>query len=179
MLCVLRGILIVMSLPTLIISWLGATILCVCQLAHKPTFEHGPILSAQWKPWFAKYWHFSVGFGYVTIYQHSAISGGVNRTKRVRAHERVHTRQSIDMTVIACLVGLISGLWTWNFWLFVGIWCSGIFWLLVCYLTSLLRYGADGWRQIYKQAEHERAAYAECELDSKGNTWLEYYENDD
>jgi hypothetical protein len=169
----MRWILVVLSLPALVISWLFVTLLCICQLAHKPTFEPGPILSAQWRPWFAKYWRFSNGFGRATIYQHSAISGGTSSVARVRAHEGVHIRQTEDDMVKAFLVGLVAGLCAWNLWVFIGIWCSGIIWIMVHYLASMLRYGwGKGYFYIYKNAEHERAAYAETDTDIRGNSWL-------
>lgn len=175
----MRWILVVLSLPALIISWLFLTILCICQLAYKPTFEPGPIMSAQWRPWFAKWWRYSNGFGRVTIYLHSVISGDSSRAQRVRAHEHVHIRQTEDDMVKAFLVALIAGLLAWNFWVFVGIWCSGILWLPVGYLTSMFRYGwKRGYKHIYRQAEHERAAYAQTNTDSRGRSWLAYYEKE-
>jgi len=175
----MRWVLFVVSLPAVIISWLAFAILCAITAVKNPTLEPGFILSGHWAPWAARLWKYSIGVGRVTIYQHFSISGVPNRTKRVRAHENVHIRQGEDDMLKAFLVGLVAGLCAWNFWVFAGIWISGFIWLMVSYLASMLRYGwGGGYRRIYRQAEHERAAYAQTDLDSRGHTWLEDYKED-
>jgi len=164
----------VFSLPAVILSWLAFVVLCACYVVYKPTLEPGFILSGQWRPWFGKKWRYSVGFGRVTIYKHLAISGSVNTVHSIRSHEHVHIRQTEDEMVKAFLVGLIVGLFTWNLWYFVCIWSSGIAWLLVSYLASIFRHGFT-FERIYRQAEHERAAYIETAVDSTGKTRLDRY----
>lgn len=168
----------IFSLPAVILSWLAFVVLCAGYVVHKPTFEPGFILSGQWRPWFGKIWRYSVGFGRVTIYKHYAISGSVKTVHKIRSHEHVHIRQTEDDMMKAFLVGAITGLWVWNIWVFLAIWSSGIVWLMVCYLTSMFRHGFK-YNRIYRQAEHERAAYIETELDEDGRTRLEEYDEID
>jgi hypothetical protein len=175
----MRWILHITSLPALIGSWLFFAILCAITAVKNPTLEPGLILSGYWAPWVSRFWRYSNAFGRVTIYQHKLISGDPSSAKRVRTHEQTHIRQSDDDMLKAFLVGVVAGLCAWNYWLFIGIWCSGFVWLMVHYLASMFRYGANRMQRVYRQAEHERAAYAQSDLNVRGTTWLERYYDED
>lgn len=172
----MRWILFIISLPAVIISWLFVSILWICQAVNNLEMEPYGILRATWRPWVSRRWRYSNSIGRATIYQQNSLSDRRN-AHRVTAHENVHIKQGEDEMLKAFIAGSIVGLATWNLWWFIGIWSSGILWLLFGYLGSALRYGKSNSRHIYRYAEHELSAYAQTDLDHNGYTWLERYED--
>lgn len=85
---------------------------------------------------------------------------------RVLEHERVHVRQledlaisGIPLAIAVCLVG-----WTW--W-GLAFWPGAMLLEVGNYLGAVLR-GGD----VYRDAEHERSAFAQTDLRPDGSSWL-------
>lgn len=116
---------------------------------------------AVWRPWFEKHWLYSTTMGHGTIWQAQV-------DRRIQQHEPVHTRQIEDLLLLSFLCGLAYGVHSGNFGWFLGTWFSGIAWQLPNFLTAWLRGGHP-----YRDAEHERSAYAQTDTDIIfGTSWL-------
>lgn len=160
----MRWILFITSLPMSLASWLLACLAWIFQFSTNLRWEENYVLAATWRQWFFRHWGYSTTFGRAVIYAPN---------HHPKAHEHVHVRQMVDENTKAFVVGSITGLLTWNVWLWIIIWCSGMLWILLHYVTAMLRYGV---KHMYRDAEHERAAYAQTDvivLRNLGESWLE------
>ena len=105
------------------------------------------------------------------VYTPQAYDDTAEADNRVERHEAVHVRQAEDENLKALLVALAVLLTTGHWLLAVGIWCSGGLWLFVHNATAIIRYG---FANAYRDAEHERSAYAQTDLPrALGKSWEE------
>lgn len=160
--------LLVFSIPSIITGWGFVIIAIITFLAHKPKIIPKSVLVAQWRPWVEKIWRYSTTFGRGIIYQ-TRVADKTPREidNKVEKHEMVHIRQLEDMNFLAFLVALVVTIVTENWILGLGLWLSSPLWLLFNYVTAFLRGG-----HIYRDSEHERAAYAQCDV-YNNSSWLD------
>jgi len=152
------------TLPlTLTLGWGWVVLLVLLGTAHKLKWNSTLVLTAQWRPWVEKFVHSSATFGRGTIYQ--SIDRG---NFRVRAHAAVHIRQVEDMMLLSLLVGLVLGFWSDDWRVAFLVWWSGGLWQIPNHITAVLR-GGDA----HIDAEHERSAYAQTDIQGGGQSWLE------
>jgi hypothetical protein len=141
-------------LPSLIQGHVIGLLTLMSGFTHKPHYRDG-ILTAQWRPWFAKHWRYSNAIGHFMVINPNHIG-----SERLWQHERVHVRQYEDNCLLAAIIaavlvvppsyGLswIEGLILWG--------SSGLLWLLPNFVTGWIRFG-----DAYRGSEHERSAYAQ------------------
>jgi hypothetical protein len=165
-------LLLLVALPTALGSWLLLTLLILFGFAHRPRWAPGLLFTAAWRPWVPT--RFSVTLGRAVVFTPLAYDDTAAADNRVERHEAVHVRQAEDENAKALLLGGATWLVTGNHWLALAIWCSGGLWLFLHNVTAVLRYGlANG----YRDAEHERSAYAQTDLPrALGKTWEELRE---
>jgi hypothetical protein len=86
-------------------------------------------------------------------------------------HELVHVRQVEDLLLLSAILSIVVVLVEGNPW-WTLLWPSGVVWLLPNFLGAALRKG-----HIYRDAEHERGAYAQTDAhhtkDEK--SWLDIH----
>lgn len=119
-------------------------------------------------------WKYGTTLGFGIIYHPNAIPEG-DTTESDTAHERhedVHVRQKEDMSWAAFIVAILTGAAAGDFWWFLGIWASAILWMTPAYITAVLRGG-----HAYRDAEFERAAYAQTDTRPDGSSWIEDHES--
>ena len=169
----MRWLLFPFTLPwTLTVGYGWVFLMMLIGAAKIPRFDFGyGVLTAEWKNWAAKIWGYSTTLGRGIIYQpdiRDEINGPSNMIER---HEDVHVRQVEDLMVLSFVIGLIIYLITGNWLLGLLIWWSGGTWQLVDFFTAAIRFG---WKNFYKDSEHERSAYAQCDLiRDAGMSWSE------
>jgi hypothetical protein len=163
-------VLFVITIPYgVIIGWTFTLLFTIFFCAHKLKINNYGILTAQWRPWAAKIWLYTTTFGRSIIFHPDSLNSTSMEHKRaVKNHELVHIRQLEDNMLISFLIGLIISLITFN-WIFgLIIWASGGIWQVGNFLTALLRGG-----HVYRDAEHERSAYAQTDETSTNCSWLD------
>jgi len=166
----MKLILFVIALPLVLLSWLAIGILFCARFVRDLKWD-GIILTAKWRRWVLRFWHYSTTIGTAVVYHPAAFVHGNTEARRVIAHEKVHTRQMADEMFKSFLVGIAVLFVTGDALLAFCLWTSGILWILVHYLAALLRYGP---KRMYRGAEHERAAYAQSDcLHGESKSWLE------
>jgi len=127
------------------------------------------ILLAQWKPWFASKWKYSTAFGRGVVFHPKVIGKDNSIYHRIWQHEMIHIKQIESLMMLSCIIGTIVGVITGNYLLGLGIWISGGIWQLSNFMTAVLTGG-----HIYRDAEHERSAYAQTStFRNSGKTWLD------
>lgn len=165
----MRWLLLPVSLPTALASWLALILLMLLGFAHRPRWAPGLLLTAAWRPWVNT--RFSVTLGRAVVYTPLAYDDTAAADNRTERHEAVHVRQAEDENLKALLLASLVWAFTNHWLLALGIWCSGGLWLFVHNLTAILRYGISG---AYRDAEHERSAYAQTDLPrALGKSWEE------
>lgn len=137
---------LLLTLPALVAGTTFVALALALGCAHRPRW-HQDTLWASWRPWLSKRWFYSttVGRG---ICMHPSMGDSI------AAHEMVHVRQSEDNALLALVLGALC----WDARVALVLWASSPAWLLIGYAAALLRYGPAG---AYREAEHERAAYAQ------------------
>jgi len=163
-------VLFLITIPSTLYGWSIVMLSLLLFFAHKPKFAPYGVLTAQWRPWFAKKWKYSTTFGRGIIY-HPKIDDGTPDiiNSQVEKHEMVHIRQAEDRIILALIIGLVVFLVTKNWILGLGLWMSGAAWQLPNFLTAVLRGG-----HVYRDTEHERSAYAQCATTPEdGKSWLD------
>ena len=165
----MRWLLAAVALPTLLGSWLAIGLLGLLGFVHRYRFAPGLILTGAWRPWVQT--RFSVTLGRAVVYTPLAYDDTAAADNPTERHEAVHVRQAEDENAKALLVALAVYAATGSWLLALGVWCSGGLWLFVHNATAVVRYGfANG----YRDAEHERSAYAQTDLPrGLGKTWEE------
>ena len=86
----------------------------------------------------------------------------------IAAHEETHSQQIEDSMLRSLIVGGCVAAATGDVWLGLAIWISGGLWQIPNFLTAAARHG---WRHAYRDAEHERSAYAQHTPIHGGHTW--------
>lgn len=166
----MRYILFILTLPwTLTFGWGWVLLMRLIGACEELEWEPTLVLTAEWKPWAFKIWRYTTTVGHGIIYQPGWRSvGPVASWSEVQNHEHVHVRQSEDLMLISFVVGAVVAAVTHNWILGIALWWSGGFWQLPAYLTGWMRGG-----RIYRDAEHERAAYAQADRNEDGKCWLD------
>lgn len=164
----MRWILFVVALPTALASWLVIALLGL-GFARRYRWAPGLILTACWRAWVPT--RFSVTLGRAVVYTPEAYDDTAAADNRVERHEAVHVRQAEDENAKALLVAIAVYAVSRSWPLALAVWCSGGLWLFVHNLTAVVRYGISNG---YRDAEHERSAYAQTDLPrALGKSWEE------
>lgn len=159
-----RVLLLVLACPRFL-GWLWPLLCVGTFFARDLRVIDDAVLVATWRPWLVeKGWKWSV-----------TLAGGMvlhpQAGARVLAHERVHVRQAEDAAlgglVLALLVSLVELDAGW-----LLLWPGAMLLSTANYLGAVLRGG-----HAYRDAEHERSAYAQTDARADGTTWLEVHES--
>lgn len=128
-------------------------------LAHRVRWNSEHLrFGNQWRPCFAKRWKFSTTIGAVTLHPSHL------RNPRLWEHESVHIRQFDDQSIAAWF--MVPAVY------FLPIWTVPVSLVLCIYIGSSLGAWLRG-HHIYRDAEHERSAYAQTDRQIDGKSWLE------
>jgi hypothetical protein len=167
-----RWLLMLVGLPTLFGSWAAIVLLVCCGAAHRLRLAPGLLLTGAWRSWADH--GYSVTLGRAVVFTPRAYDATPVADNRVEQHELVHVRQAEDENAKSLLLALTVLVATGNHWLSLCIWCSGGLWLFVHNVAAATRYGV---RFAYRDAEHERSAYAQTDPQRvPGTSWLELRE---
>lgn len=164
-----RSLLFLAALPwTLTVGWGWVLLARVLGIATDLRWEGLGVLTAVWRPWVTKLWTFSTTLGRGIIYVPTRRAQPGWPWTRIQHHEHVHVRQVEDLMLLSLCVGtcvaLASGSWLAG----LAIWWSGGAWQLPNFVAALLRGGSP-----YRDAEHERSAYAQTDDLAGGGMWLD------
>ncbi len=161
----------------LTVSYPYVLLAMACGLAHKPAWQ-GTNLTAEWRPWFAKIWHYSTTIGRGIIF-HPLSNRGKDTTldTRIEFHEDTHVVQLECLMTLSLVLGGVVAAVTGD--LVLGFWIhwSGGAWQLPNFLCAVLRHGPEpfnadeprSWiarvmESAYRNSEHERSAYAQTDM---------------
>ncbi len=159
---VLRVVRYVLTWPRFI-GWLFPLLAVGLFLARDLRLLEDGVLTATWRKWAARIWHYSTTLGAGMVLQ-----AGVS--PRTMAHERVHVRQFEDAALAGLVLALVVSLVELQpLWLLL--WPAGMLLMLPNFAGALLRGG-----HVYRDAEHERSAYAQTDS-REGSSWLEEHES--
>ena len=168
-------ILFALALPAVILGHLYVLLACLFWFAGWGTlrYQGAGVLTARWRPWFSKRFRYSTTLGRGICYGPGSYDASAAIDNRTEMHEFVHIKQFED----ACCQGLALGalLMTLTLWwgwvtpveglgLWALVWATSPAWNAVNNLTGALRYGIKG---LYRDAEHERSAYAQTDVISQ------------
>lgn len=200
----MRYILIPLTLPMFLAGYLYVALFTMLGATRRHRFDTKMwTWEAVWAPWVVKqrtwlakwplgrksqdeegqptgnFWKYGTTLAYGIIYAPSAVAEGdtTEADTRYERHEDVHVRQGQDEVVLSFIVGLAAAIGFWalghpaaGFGWWLGLWCSGVLWRLPNMLTAVLRGG-----HAYRDAEHERSAYAQTDRWSDGKSWIEHH----
>lgn len=163
-----RVILLTLTWPMLVVGWSYVLLFTILFAAHQWRLDKETlVLSATWRPWVTKIWKYSTTISRGIIYQPSAVSD-----ERTQQHEGVHVRQVEDRSLLGLILGVVVAVLLavdanpW--WSLLGFWVASVAFQLPNFLGAVLRGG-----HIYRDAEHERSAYAQTDLHHmKDESWL-------
>lgn len=182
-----------------LLGWLYVALACVLFLADIKSirFESHAIVTAKWRPWFAKVYPFSTTLGRGIVFYPGVRDAEKPLDDRVERHERVHVWQMEDISFRFLLVGLLVGLVTDDWLLGLFLWLSAPAWLVTNFVMALLRFshnaewpkdeGLSGWKRFtkfakhlaidiaYRDSDHERSAYAQTAT-MGGDSWWQFRE---
>jgi hypothetical protein len=162
-----RWVLFLFCLPwALTISWPFIGLCLLFKLAEKPRWGHFGVLSAVWREKIAKKWGYSTTIGSAVVYMPDMRSDDPKSPTRIDKHEDVHVRQYEDNMLLGFLAMILLGALFGCWWGGLLIWWSAGIWQALSYLTAGFRWG---WSQeaMYRNAEHERSAYAQTDVTSR------------
>lgn len=137
--------------------------------------EGVPILCGVWRDWIDKdpddpsdtgFWRYSTTFGHVILFQRRHLEG--RNGERLQQHERRHVRQLEDEALRAFVLGVIVVVATDDWLLAIALVATAYAHLATNFLSALLRGGNP-----YRDAEHERSAYAQTDVGPDGRSWEE------
>lgn len=169
-----RWLLFVVTLPWALVTWVLG-LLTLGWATHRPRFVGAAILTFRLRGWVAKRWRYSTTIGRAIFWNPRHVQTNTELDERIERHERVHVRQGEDLMLLSFLVGLAVAIGWWShgeamigvrWW--IGLWASGGLWLAPNFVTAFLRYGPKG---VYRDAEHERSAYAQTDRWPNGESW--------
>jgi hypothetical protein len=159
----LRIALYVLAWPRFV-GWLLPLLAVGCFFARDLRLLEDAVLAATWRPWFAARWKYStaIAAGMCIHPEHGAA---------VEPHERVHTRQMEDLALAGLALAIVVSLASWSPWGLL-LWPGALLLKTANFLGALLRGG-----HAYRDAEHERSAYAQTDARPDGTTWLQEHES--
>ncbi len=165
------------GLPAAVLGYSYVTLAMIFFFAHKPAFEPGWVLTAQWRPWFDKIYLFSLTLGRGIIYKPDWRDDPTEVNTQLERHERVHIWQMEDNLFTAAILAIVIYLVLGDWILAVSVWASGIAWQAPHFVTAGLRFKDFSIMGLYYNAEHERSAYAQTDLcRAMGKSWQELRE---
>jgi hypothetical protein len=154
-----RIVLYVLAWPRFL-GWLFPLLAVALFLGHDLRILDGAVLACTWRPWLiAKGWRWSMTLA-AGMCLHPAYEG------RVLEHERVHVRQAEDSALGALPFAIIASIAGGSAW-WMLLWPSLMLLQVGAFLGAVLR-GGD----VYRDAEHERSAYAQTDRRADGSSWL-------
>lgn len=164
-----RILLVILTcLPATVVGWLVGGLSLITFIAKKPRLdpEMPFVLVVTWRDWFARFWKYSTTISFFIGMHPNADPRDDGRTRK---HERVHVRQIIDRALLADVLALFAVFV--DPWLGLAVWFTGPIYQLPNFLGVLLR--GDG--HIYRDAEHERSAYAQTDTRrlEQNESWLD------
>jgi len=155
---------LLVHIPGILLGYLWVLVL-LPWACEKPKFEFPAILTAEWRDWVKDKWKYSTTLSRGIVFQPHIRKFKSHRVKR---HERVHVRQTEDLTFLSLLVGLVVGIYTGDWWLAGALWFSGPAWQLPFFVTALRflkpKPANVSWfkhiavNTMYYESEHERSA---------------------
>ena len=105
----------------------------------------------KWRKWWTKVWKYSTTLAF-------AIGQHPEHDEHVLAHERVHIRQFRDLGLLSLALAAFVIWYTGNWWAGVWLYIAGPLFMVPNFLGAILEGG-----NIYRDAEHERSAYAQVD----------------
>ena len=165
----MRYLLFLFTAPySIVVGWGWVLLMRLIGAAEDLSWEPTFVLTAEWKPWAAKRWQYTTTLGRGIVYQPGwRHDGPVERWSEIQHHEHVHVRQVEDLMLLSFIVGLCVGAATSNWLLGAILWASGGAWQLPNFLGAVMRGG-----RVYRDSEHERAAYAQADVRDE-KSWLD------
>lgn len=146
------------------LGWLFPVVAVAMFFARDLRLLDDAVLGCTWRPWFAKRYRYSTTLA-AGICLHP--QGGA----QTMAHELVHVRQFEDLAIGALPFALLVALVAWHpAWLLL--WPGLLFLQIGAFVGAVLRGG-----HMYRDAEHERSAYAQTDPRPDGSTWLSEHES--
>jgi len=169
-----RIIYVPLAVFSYILGYLWVVAALVFFFAHRPRWDTDTgRLRAQWRPWFAKRFKFSTTVA--AIIYHPSHLEHPEIFERLRQHELVHIRQFDDESI-----ALWAALGLYGLHLLIQSWwytAPALFFGMV--VSNYVGRSLGAWCRgghIYRDAEHERSAYAQTDrirADMVGRSWLE------
>lgn len=174
----MRAILVYATLPAALPCWALGMLTVLCGIARDPRWDENYVLSVVFRPWVQTFWKYSTALPRMVFYQDRDETAAADT--RVERHEHIHVFQMENNMMVSMLIGK-AFMFNGDLLLGGAIWVSGALWILMGYLTAGMRYGFKskivGGREVggwYRDAEHERSAYAQTDLPFKlGQSWAE------
>lgn len=157
---------LIVCFPAAVVGWLLGGLSLLLGICRDPRLdEEFPfVLTLTWRQWVADRWRYDMALMFCRIAHPRRNEASA---ERLAQHERVHIRQAIDIVVLGALVAFFV------VWASPGIafalWTSSPLWKLAYFAGVLLR----GNGHIYRDAEHERSAYAQTDKRDFEGSWLE------
>ena len=150
------------SLPGVVVGYAWLLLLCLLFVAEWRSlmFQGAGVLVARTHPKAARFWGFSTTVGRAILYHPHVYDGTRELEGRVERHEFVHVRQFEDDQLRSLLTALVIWFATGSAWSLV-LWPAGLLAMVPNFLTAFLRFGRKG---LYRDAEHERSAYAQTDI---------------
>lgn len=146
----------------LYLGWLWPLAMVALRQAEDLRIWDDGVLRATWRIVDGK----ERGFGYSQTFGRGMVMRP-DASPRLKSHEYVHVRQFEDVVLTALVVAVVVALGTLNAW-WLLLWPSGFAWMLPNFLGAVLRGG-----HIYRDAEHERSAYAQTDVVTGQWSWLD------
>ncbi len=161
----MRYVLAFFHLGGLLFGWLFVLVMFAIGAAKDlrvETVDGEPLLlCGTWREWSNRIYGYSLTIGRGIVWRPEHVED-----RRLRRHESTHVRQSVDRSVLAFLLGAgtaiagapVAGL---------ALWLSGWLWQIPNFATAAMRFG---FRNAYRDSEHERSAYAQTD-ETDGKAW--------
>ena len=173
-----RIVLYFISLPSVLLGWIYIGFTMLTGMAHRFEFEAGLVPTVEWRDWFDKKCKYSVTIGRGISYKPAVRDDDPEIIDtRLERHERKHIWQQEDCCFMSALIGLCVFIFTGNWVAGLLIWASAVAWLSANFITAGIRFADFSIEGMYRNAEHERSAYAQTDLPRKlGKSWEELRE---
>jgi hypothetical protein len=167
-----KVLLFIISMPSVILGYLYVGLCLLLGLSEKFAYEPGLVPTVQWRPWVDKRYRFSLTIGRGISYKPARRDDPTEINTQLERHERKHIWQQEDNCFQSFLLGLPIAIITGDWILGLIIWSSAVVWLSVNFVTAGIRFHDFSIDGMYRNAEHERSAYAQTDLPrSLGKSW--------
>lgn len=170
-------VLFIVSLPHVLLGYLFVGLTLALGLSERFAYEPGWVPTVQWRPWVDRRYRYSTTIGRGISYKPAHRDDPEFVNTQLERHERKHIWQGEDLCFISFLLGALITIVTGDWILGLIIWSSAVIWLAVNFITAGLRERDFTIEGMYRNAEHERSAYAQCDLIRHlGKSWEELRE---